>query len=92
MLTYEMLREIAIDLMGKNKFGERFILISESKKYEEIGNQIRRKLGLKDAKILSKSILNIGRWLNIFFGWLVPQLKMATRNQYRIGQFFQYDF
>ncbi|MBW7676438.1 NAD-dependent epimerase/dehydratase family protein [Chryseobacterium chendengshani] len=71
--------KIAIDLMGKNKFGERFILISESKKYSEIGNQIRRKLNLKDAKILSKSILNTGRWLNIFFGWLIPQLKMATR-------------
>ena len=71
--------KIAVDLMEKDKFGERFILISESKKYEEIGNQIRKKLGLKDAKILSQSILNIGRWLNIFFGWLIPQLKMATR-------------
>lgn len=71
--------KIAIDLMEKNKFGERFILISESKKYEEIGNQIRRKLGLKDAKILSTSVLNIGKWLNIFFGWFIPQLKMATR-------------
>jgi dihydroflavonol-4-reductase len=71
--------KIAVDLMEKDKFGERFILISESKKYTEIGNQIRKKLGLKDAKILSQSILNIGRWLNIFFGWLIPQLKMATR-------------
>ncbi|MCU7615701.1 NAD-dependent epimerase/dehydratase family protein [Chryseobacterium sp. PBS4-4] len=71
--------KIAIDLMEKDQFGERFILISESKKYAEIGNQIRKKLGLKDAKILSQSILNIGRWLNIFFGWLIPQLKMATR-------------
>jgi len=71
--------KIAVDLMEKDKFGERFILISESKKYAEIGNQIRKKLGLKDAKILSQSILNIGRWLNIFFGWLIPQLKMATK-------------
>jgi nucleoside-diphosphate-sugar epimerase len=71
--------KIAIDLMDKDKFGERFILISESKKYAEIGNQIRKKLGLKDAKILSQFILNIGRWLNIFFGWLIPQLKMATK-------------
>jgi len=71
--------KIAINLMEKDKFGERFILISESKKYTEIGNQIRRKLGLKDAKILSQSLLNIGRWLNIFFGWLIPPLKMATR-------------
>ena len=71
--------KIAIDLMEKNKFGERFILISENKKYVEIGNQIRRKLGLKDAGILSKGILNTGRWLNVFFGWLIPQLKMATK-------------
>ena len=71
--------KIAIDLMERNKFGERFILISENKKYTEIGNQIRRKLGLKDASILSNGILNTGRWLNIFFGWLIPQLKMATK-------------
>ncbi|CAD7798785.1 dTDP-4-oxo-6-deoxy-D-allose reductase [Chryseobacterium aquaeductus] len=71
--------KISIDLMEKDKFGERFILVSESKKYAEIGNQIRKKLSLKEAKILSLSILNIGRWLNIFFGWLIPQLKMATR-------------
>ncbi|MDF2553297.1 MAG: NAD-dependent epimerase [Chryseobacterium sp.] len=71
--------KIAVDLMEKDRFGERFILISESKKYAEIGNQIRRKLDLKDVKILSKFILNIGRWLNIFLGWLIPQLKMATR-------------
>lgn len=71
--------KIAIDLMEKNKFGERFILISENKKYTEIGNQIRRKLGLKDASILSNGILNTGRWLNVLFGWLIPQLKMATK-------------
>ena len=71
--------KISIDLMEKDKFGERFILVSESKKYAEIGNLIRKKLGLKEAKVLSISILNVGRWLNIFFGWLIPQLKMAIR-------------
>lgn len=71
--------KIAVDLMGREMFGERFILISETKKYAEVGNQIRRKLNLNDARILSKSILNTGRWLNIFFGWLIPQLKMANR-------------
>ncbi len=70
----------AIDLMEKNKFGERFILVSEGEKYTAIGNQIRRKLNLKDTTVLSRGILNTGRWLNIFFGWLIPQLKMATRN------------
>lgn len=71
--------KIAIDLMEKDQFGKRFILISENKRYTEIANQIRKKLDLKDATILSKRELNIGRWLNIFFGWLFPKLRMATR-------------
>lgn len=69
----------ALDLMEKNKFGERFILISEGKKYTEIGNQVRRKVNKKDPAVLSKGTLNIGRWLNIIFGWLIPPLKMASR-------------
>ncbi|SHL76758.1 NAD-dependent epimerase/dehydratase family protein [Chryseobacterium polytrichastri] len=72
--------KIAIELMEKNIFGERFILISENKKYADLGNYIRKKLGLKDAKILSNTQLNLGRWLNVFFGWLIPPLKMATRS------------
>lgn len=71
--------KIAVELMEKDKFGERFILISEQRKYAEIGNEIRKKLGLKKAVILSKTQLNLGRWLNIFFGWLFPKLKMATK-------------
>lgn len=71
--------KIAVELMEKEKFGERFILISEQKKYAEIGNEIRKKFGLKKAVILSKTQLNLGRWLNIFFGWLFPKLKMATK-------------
>ena len=69
----------ALDLMEKNKFGERFILISEGKKYTEIGNQVRRIVNKKDPAVLSKGTLNIGRWLNIIFGWLIPPLKMASR-------------
>ncbi|MCD0477667.1 NAD-dependent epimerase/dehydratase family protein [Chryseobacterium sp. LC2016-29] len=72
--------EISIKLMENNTFGERFIIISENKKYADLGKQIRAKLGLKEAKILSKSTLEIGRITNFLFGWIFPQLKMATKS------------
>lgn len=72
--------EISIQLMENNAFGERFIIVSESKKYADLGKQIRTKLGLKEARILSKSTLQIGRIANWFFGWVFPQLKMATKS------------
>ncbi|MCU7614901.1 NAD-dependent epimerase/dehydratase family protein [Chryseobacterium sp. GMJ5] len=72
--------KIAIQLMEKNIFGERFIIISENKKYADLANYVREKLGLKEAKILSDSLLNLGRWLNIFFGWLIPPIRMATKS------------
>jgi dihydroflavonol-4-reductase len=71
--------KISIELMEKNIFGERFIIVSENKGYAELGKQIRSKLGLKEAKILSKFQLNLGRWANILFGWLIPKLKMITK-------------
>lgn len=71
--------KISIDLMEKNIFGERFIITSENKKFEEIGNQIREKMGLKKLKIVPKSILNLGRILNFIFSWIFPKLKMANR-------------
>ncbi|EJL70073.1 NAD-dependent epimerase/dehydratase family protein [Chryseobacterium populi] len=72
--------KIAVELMEKNVFGERFIIVSGNKKYAEVGHQIRKKLGLKDARILSKTQLNAGRWGNILFGWLIPKLKIVTRS------------
>ncbi|PQA90605.1 NAD-dependent epimerase [Chryseobacterium shigense] len=72
--------KISIELMEKNVFGERFILISENKKYAELGQQIRSKLGLKEAKILTKSQLGLGRLANILFGWLIPKLRIITKS------------
>lgn len=72
--------KISIELMEKNIFGERFILVSENKRYAEVGNYIRKKLGLKDARILSGTELNAGRAANILFGWLIPKLKMVTKS------------
>lgn len=68
----------AIELMEKNIFGERFIIVAENNRYADLARQIRGRLGLKDARILSKSVLNIGRIANIIFGWLIPKLRMVT--------------
>lgn len=72
--------KIAIELMEKNIFGERFILVSENKKYAQTAKMVRGTLGLKDAKILSRTLLNVGRMANTFFGWLIPQLRIVTRS------------
>ena len=71
--------KISIELMDKNIFGERFILISENKKYAEVGNFVREKLGLKKAKIIPNFVLKIGNILNSLFGWLFPILQMANK-------------
>ncbi|MCQ4140538.1 NAD-dependent epimerase/dehydratase family protein [Chryseobacterium sp. EO14] len=72
--------EISIKLMEKNIFGERFIVIAENRKYAELGKQIRSRLNLKEAKILSDFQLNIGVLANTLFGWFIPALRMATRS------------
>ncbi|ASE62208.1 NAD-dependent epimerase/dehydratase family protein [Chryseobacterium indologenes] len=70
----------AIELMENNIFGERFIIVAENNRYAEIAKQIRSKLGLQDGKILSQSLLNLGRFANILFGWLIPKLRMVTKS------------
>ncbi|ROI00331.1 NAD-dependent epimerase/dehydratase family protein [Chryseobacterium daecheongense] len=72
--------KISIELMEKNIFGERFIAVSENKRYLELGRQIRKKLGLKAPKVLSRTQLNIGRLANTLFGWLIPKLQMITKS------------
>lgn len=72
--------EISIELMEKNIFGERFIVIAENRRYAELGKQIRSRLNLKEAKILSDFQLNIGVLANTLFGWFIPALRMATRS------------
>ena len=71
--------QISIELMEKNIFGERFILVSESAKYEEIGNSIRQKLGKSPLKLLPNVVLKVGFYLNLLFGWLFSPLKMANK-------------
>jgi dihydroflavonol-4-reductase len=72
--------EISVQLMEKSIFGERFIIISENKRYAELARQIRKELGLKEATVLSKFQLTMGIVANMLFGWLIPQLKMVTKS------------
>ncbi len=70
---------IAIQLMEKEIFGERFILISENKKSADIANFVRKKLKKSPAKVLPKSFLQIGYFVNLLFGWLFPSLKIISK-------------
>lgn len=71
--------QISIRLMEEHVFGERFIIVSESLPYAEIGGQVRKRLGLKPQTILSKFQLNVAWWLNNLLGWLVPPLRIVTK-------------
>ncbi len=70
--------QIAVQLMDENAFGERFVIVSENKSYEEVGNQIRQRLGLGKTKILSDKLLNAARFLNVF-GFIFPRLKLMNK-------------
>ena len=71
--------QISIELMGKNIFGERFILISENKKYQDVANFIKQKLGKQAVKIVPNGLLKTGVFLNSILGWLISPLKMANK-------------
>ena len=71
--------KISISLMENNVFGERYIIISETKKILEVANFVRTKLGKSKASVLSKTILNIGYVLNVLLGWLIPGLRMLSK-------------
>lgn len=70
---------ISIQLMDKNVFGERFILISENKKFLEVANFVRKKLNKSPAKVLSKTVLKLGYFVNLLFGWLFSGLRIITK-------------
>ena len=65
--------------MEKNIFGERFILISENKRYSNIAALVRKRLGLSAPKIIPSAWLKVGRILNALFGWLFPILRMVNK-------------
>mgnify|MGYP000532340225 FL=1 len=71
--------KISVELMEQNIFGERFILISENKKYQEVANFIKQKLGKPAVKIVPNGVLQIGVFLNALLGWLISPLRMANK-------------
>ncbi len=71
--------KISVELMEQNIFGERFILISENKKYQEVANFIKQKLGKPTVKIVPNGLLSIGVFLNAILGWLISHLRMANK-------------
>lgn len=72
--------KIAVELMEKNIFGERFITVSQNVRYAEIGTLIRTRLGLNKPEVLSRTKLNIGRMANLLFGWMIPKLRVITKS------------
>lgn len=71
--------KISVELMENNVFGERFILISENKKYSEIANFIKQKSRKPKVKIIPDGFLKLGIIFNFFLGWLISPLRMANR-------------
>ena len=71
--------KISVELMEKNIFGERFILISENKKYQDVANFIKQKLGKQAVKLVPNGLLKTGVFLNSILGWLISPLKMANK-------------
>lgn len=70
--------EIAIQLMEKNAFGQRFILSSEDKSFEEMSNLVRTRFGLEKAKVLPKKYIEIARYFKIF-SFLFPKLRLLNK-------------
>lgn len=105
--AYVDVRDVAkcsIVLMEKNIFGKRFILVSENRTYLEIGNKIRQNLGLKPVRVIPPFLIQCIRFVNLFFGWAVPQFRIFSRvnmdtlsaftpiSNEKIKQVLQYDF
>lgn len=68
----------AISLMNKNKFGERFILVSENKSYKEIADIIREKYNLPEVKIIADWFLKRLHFLS-YFQFLFPTLSLFKK-------------
>ena len=71
--------KIAVELMEKSIFGQRFILTSETIKYKHIADKVRKYFGKKPAKIISNSILDLLPFFASIFGWFIPILKLGNK-------------
>lgn len=70
---------IAVELMERSKFGERFIITSESIKYKAIADKVRMAIGKKPASLIPNSLLDILPYFSAVFGWFIPILKLGNR-------------
>jgi nucleoside-diphosphate-sugar epimerase len=70
---------IAIELMDKSIFGQRFILTSENVKYKHIADKVRKYFEKKPVKIISNSILDLLPFFSVIFGWFIPILKLGNK-------------
>lgn len=70
---------IAIELMARNAFGERFIIISENEKFRLVSDKVRKVLGKSPAKLLPEFLYTIFPIISFLLGWLFPILKMLSK-------------
>ncbi|WP_312418341.1 NAD-dependent epimerase/dehydratase family protein [Epilithonimonas sp.] len=72
--------KIAVELMSKNAFGERFIIISENEKFRLVSDKVRTALGKPKAKLVPEFIYKVLPIISFLFGWLFPILKLMSKN------------
>lgn len=72
--------KIAVELMDKNAFAERFIIISENEKFCLVSDKVRTALGKTKAKLVPEFIYKVLPIISFLFGWLFPILKLMSKN------------
>ncbi len=70
--------KIAVALMDKNAFGERFVVISENAKFSLVSDKVRAALGKKPAKAVPEFLFSVLPVLTIF-GFLFPVLRLLRK-------------
>lgn len=71
--------QISVELMEREIFGERFVLVSETKRFLEIGTYVRKQFGKNAPKVIFSPVLKMASVISTLFGWLFPILQMANR-------------
>jgi len=72
-----------IKLMEEKQYGERFILISESKSYKEVADFLREKFNKKPSKYVPNIILKIGVYVSFILKYFIPKLNELTMANYK---------
>lgn len=75
--------KIAILLMEKNRFGERFLIASDNKTYKDISVMAGSKPEKHIPITLNRSVLTIARVPAVFLRYLFPQFRLLTKENIR---------